>query len=1298
MAASDDIYDLRPGERLAGRYLVERRLGDGGMGQVYVARDERFERPVALKLLHPHVAKTEEGRLRFEREARTLSLVVHPNVVTVHDYGSDDGRLFLVMEYVDGVTLDEVVRKRGRLPPDEAAVTVAQVAEGLAEIHAAGVVHRDIKPQNIVMRELAGGTMLAKVVDFGLARQEEGGGDVTAAGDLLGTPYYMAPEQIQGGLIDGRTDQYALAVVLFELLTGRRPFQRETVQSTLIAHLVDDIPALTHMSGAGLSTPLEAVVRRGLAKSSDDRYPAVIDFAQAVRAAGGGAPTISQGQICDGCGAKVADSARHCGQCGATMALPFCGTCGAEREGKRLHCGRCMTSLVPPSPQAALSPCTLVAAVLRLPLAEFGVDPVEVATRARTVIEREGGRVLALLGRELVAAFGVGGLRPGEVEAALDAGLALVGVAGCEDVAIGVDLGSAATVGTGSGWGATYLAGQAVEGARAAAGHAKGGQIVVAEAAYNDVRAVYVVHPVVSSFRAVERRKAVSFVDYVRRDGEPPHLGRDIELSQLQRAARRVQQRGKLAVVTITGPSGIGKSRLLAEFLGAVEDAGQVWHADVARCRRSHMAAPYEPFIEILSHRLRAHGGGLVQETISALRDLPGLGDPSRTIAAQDQRLNRVAGLLCAQSEANTLPPGQSFELEQREAYAGYASYVTGAAAARPVILALEDLQNASAATVELLCHILEACRDSPVLGIVTMDESSNDELVPALESAAGRIVGIDLMALEPSECSDLLRWALPPHVPPDDVVSAVATFSEGVPDQILEAADALRQSAAYTPNEQTWLCRDPSLAVATLEQSRDELTERLLERASVTAREVAMALAVAGGTAPRALVVEMLGREGVEQDIAELKRLRMLVERRAGSLLGERELALRTDRISVLLLAAAPQARVVGMHRSAAGWLTERRASVPGIAARVANHRLAAGEHQLAAVALAEAARDALRRMAGRDAFDLYEQAVQAARRGDPTVSTASEKRILVAALAGVAETGAHFGKPDAAIGAAREADLLLRHTPDPELHCRILAALGDALELTVRHPAALSAFERVQEIAAADVDLDPQAAHAMSRRAMILHHLGRPEDAAAVAHEALDRWRDDTRAPLQSPLGRLQTVLGHLARLGSRLDDADEHYSAALAHFNAAGDALGAAMVVLSRGNIAYQRGDMDVAERHYREAGERARAIGHTYGALTADTNLGNVLMDADRVAEAVDVLEGAAAMARKTRVLSAMPETLRLLAECRLRLGERDVALDTAKQAMIRAHSMGGKPAIDRVRETLNRVRQHRKSGS
>jgi serine/threonine-protein kinase len=266
--------DSTIGRLLAGRYRVIRRLGEGGMGSVYEAEHVQLGRRVAIKLLHEHHATSIDLRTRFEREARMLSQLRHPNVVTITDFGIDDGKPFLVMDLLSGRDLASLI-KEGRVAPERAIGIVRQILRGVAHAHARGLVHRDLKPHNVMIEVLEDGSDHVTVLDFGLARDTAGGsGTLTRSGIVVGTPAYMAPEQAGGGSADARADVYALGNVLFELLAGRRPFPFSEAHELLRAHLLTPPPSLKETCH-DLDVPpeLDALVARALAKEARDRYP-----------------------------------------------------------------------------------------------------------------------------------------------------------------------------------------------------------------------------------------------------------------------------------------------------------------------------------------------------------------------------------------------------------------------------------------------------------------------------------------------------------------------------------------------------------------------------------------------------------------------------------------------------------------------------------------------------------------------------------------------------------------------------------------------------------------------------------------------------------------------------------------------------------------------------------------------------------------------------------------------------------------------------------------------------------------
>ena len=273
------LAGLGPGSRVAG-YLLEKLVGVGGMAAVFRARDERLGRVVALKLL----VGDEVVRKRFVREARAVAAVDHPHIIPVYEAGEAGGVMFIAMRFVAGDDLRQVVGREGALRPRRAASFISPVASALDAAHDAGLVHRDVKPANMLVDVGRGRPEHVYLSDFGVARGMLTSGGLTRAGQFLGTPDYAAPEQISGGAVDGRADQYALACVAYTLLSGSVLFKREVPMAVLYAHVSAPPPRLT-AARPELPAAMNDVLARALAKEPDDRYGSCGEFADALREA-----------------------------------------------------------------------------------------------------------------------------------------------------------------------------------------------------------------------------------------------------------------------------------------------------------------------------------------------------------------------------------------------------------------------------------------------------------------------------------------------------------------------------------------------------------------------------------------------------------------------------------------------------------------------------------------------------------------------------------------------------------------------------------------------------------------------------------------------------------------------------------------------------------------------------------------------------------------------------------------------------------------------------------------------------
>ncbi|PWI13435.1 serine/threonine protein kinase [Streptomyces sp. Act143] len=301
MARDTSLFSGRPseliGRRIAG-YRIEREIGRGGMAVVYRARDLRLDRTVALKLLAPELARNDTFRRRFTHESRAAAAIDHPHIVPVFEAGETDGVLYIAMRYVEGSDLRHLLDRQGPLAPAVALRIAAQIASALDEAHDHGLVHRDVKPGNIL---IARGTDSdhpehAYLTDFGLTKKSLSLTGFTTVGQFVGTLDYVAPEQISGKPVDGRCDVYGFACVVYETLAGRPPFRRDDDMALLWAHQYDEPPPLTE-SRPDLPPAVDGVLATSLAKSPDDRYGTCLAFVAALRTAltgvpaGGHAPT-----------------------------------------------------------------------------------------------------------------------------------------------------------------------------------------------------------------------------------------------------------------------------------------------------------------------------------------------------------------------------------------------------------------------------------------------------------------------------------------------------------------------------------------------------------------------------------------------------------------------------------------------------------------------------------------------------------------------------------------------------------------------------------------------------------------------------------------------------------------------------------------------------------------------------------------------------------------------------------------------------------------------------------------------
>ncbi len=262
------------GRRL-GKYEITELIGQGGMATVYKGYQPDIDRFVAIKVLPPHPGHDPNFGDRFRLEARTIAQLQHPHILPMHDYGTDGDILYLVTPYLDGGSLKDLIDESGPMPLDQAESILRQIASALDYAHRRGVIHRDVKPDNVLL-DSEGNAMLA---DFGIVKILEGDTGLTATGGVLGTPAYMAPEQSQGEAITAQADIYSLGVIVYEMITGQQPYQADTPMQVMLKHITEPVPRISEASES-LPPAVEPVIMRVLAKDPKERYESAAEFAQ----------------------------------------------------------------------------------------------------------------------------------------------------------------------------------------------------------------------------------------------------------------------------------------------------------------------------------------------------------------------------------------------------------------------------------------------------------------------------------------------------------------------------------------------------------------------------------------------------------------------------------------------------------------------------------------------------------------------------------------------------------------------------------------------------------------------------------------------------------------------------------------------------------------------------------------------------------------------------------------------------------------------------------------------------------
>ncbi|HKS26450.1 MAG TPA: protein kinase [Pyrinomonadaceae bacterium] len=1252
-----------------GKYEIRAPLGQGGMSEVYLAHDAQLDRAVALKILKATMAADEQWIYRFRQEARIVSTLNHPNILTVYEVSPTDSPLYIVSEFIDGVTLRSHFKDR-QLALTEVLEIAAQVADALAEAHRAGIIHRDIKPENIMVRRDG----YIKILDFGLAkrtRQEPVSGDndsparlfETDPGIIMGTVRYMSPEQVRSLELDERTDVWSLAVVLYEMLTGALPFKGETTSDVIASILTQEPQALTP-DARELPEALKRLLSRALAKAREQRYQSIKELAQDLKSLQDRVERDSRVQPPD-----ASDS-----QLETTLVL------GSMRYSLR------------PSQEFSGEQHKQVTILLAHVPGEDAPPDSAALKSIQHLISEEGGSIIKVEGRTLTALWGAHLSHEDDPERAVHASLRLIAELDGESAHTPAPF--RVVVASGPAFiredaGGLFVSGAAINFASRVLDSGRTEKLIISHETFRQVQGLFEFRElepertrdrIAQPVYAVERERPRAFRPPTRGiEGiETRLIGRQGELQHLMDALLTAVEDSTLNVVTVLGEAGLGKSRLLHEFSGQVRAVNESALVFEGRATRSLMQTPYSLIRDLFLRFFEIQDNDPQEEArVKLERGFVSLCGPGEKSARQAHFIGQLIGLDFSDSPHLKGILDDPKQISQRALHY-LINFFSLVARERPVVVFLDDIHWADAPSLDFVELLSQSCEASPIL-IVSLARPVLLERRPAWGEGNASHRRLMLSPLNSRESRQLIDEILRnAGRVPKALKELIVGRAEGNPFFVEELIKMLMDQHILLPGPDAWSIDEtrlkeidvPTTLVGVLQARLDSLSseeKHLLQRASVVGRTFW------DGAVAR-LSEETVKAPSLTPSISErldsLRNKGFVYRREMSAFAGTREFIFKHALLQHVAYGNVLRRQREDYHRATAYWLIEQADErADEYAGVIATHFERAGEEQSAAQWYVRAGHQA-RVSYSPDAATTYYNKALALLSGaeDSTHKGVTENRLAVELYEGLGEVLMAHARLSEAVKAYEKMREAAEKQGNVLAQARALVGLAFIQGKKGSHHQSLEYSVQAEKLAAEFYTPTGKrwAARSLIRQCWAHYWLGDTASVLSLTERALATSREIGDEGRREQAFSLH-LLGAINEKMGRFPEAEQYKKQALSLFKEIGDQRNECQLTISLGESKRLRGDYGAAIEYYEEALALAREIGDRVGEILSLNNQSGALLglgDYERAEEDLHLVIRMASAAGH-HVLS---ESYRFLAEALLGQGKIVEALEACIHAL------------------------------